>query len=120
MRIDGGLFEMLIQSFISLCFHSDKIEPYLGLTATTNCSSQLKFRKPTLSPSSGVLLWPHSPSSVDVESYQNPDDGDEIGFWNANVFERPDMDVIPRRFYEIFWAIVETLLSGLIQSQEGL
>jgi len=60
-----------------------------------------------------VLLWPHSSSSVDVESYQNPDDGYEIGFWNVNVYERPDMDVIPRRFYEIFWAIVETLLSDL-------
>lgn len=50
---------------------------------------------------------------MDVESYQNPDDGDEIGFWNGNVFERPDMDVIPRKFYEIIWAIVETPLSGL-------
>jgi len=57
-----------------------------------------------------VLLWQLSFSLVDTESYQNPDDGDEIGFWNANVFERPDMDVILKRFYEIFWATVETLL----------
>lgn len=47
---------MLTQSFISSSFHSDKIEPDLGLTDTTNGSSQLKFRKPTLSPSSGSVM----------------------------------------------------------------
>ena len=112
-------FEMLTQSFTSFKFSQRQN------SVRSRADSQAKWFKSTRVPEVDffaiirVLLWPRSSASVDVRTYQNPDDGDQIGFWNANVFERLDTDVI-LRFYEFFWASVETMLSGLIQSEQEI